>query len=170
MDTITNCQLDLEMTTPVDELRFERLDEKFQSIHIISTVLLYLMFGALALLLLMMDDTLWCIIAECVILSALILNLTILRKAYLFRGYALREHDISLRRGVIFPTVTTIPYSRMQQVSIGQNPLSKIFNLYSVTVVNGAQTLSSLIIQGLTEETANQIKNLVTEKIRCEHD
>lgn len=72
MDSITNCQLDLETTTPVDELRFERLDEKFQSIHIISTVLLYLMFGALALFLLMIDDSLWCIITEFVILSALI--------------------------------------------------------------------------------------------------
>ena len=117
-------------------------------------------------MLLLADNVWWCIAAETMLVMIFIFNITILQRALDYKGFALREHDISYRSGVLFPKLTTIPYDRIQQVSIKQNPVSKIFGLYSLEIVNGAQAFSSTTIPGLTEETAIQVKSVITEKMR----
>lgn len=160
----------MEGGCPVEELHYEPVDPRYRTVQLVLTVLGYLLLAVLALLLLLLDDCLWIVLAESIILVALVTNIIIARKAWSFKGYALREYDITYRSGIIFPTVTTIPYKRVQQVSVKQNPVSKIFNLYSVEVVNGAQALSSLTIPGLTEERAAQIKSIVIERMRYDQN
>lgn len=167
---MTNTQLTIEDITPIEDLNYEGVDPRYRSVQIILTALLYVLFAALALFLLLLDDILWFILAEAVIVIAMIVNLVIVSKAWTFKGYALRENDITYRSGVVFPKITTIPFSKMQQVSVKQNPVSKIFRLYSVEVVNGAQAMSSLSIPGLTNERANQIKSIVISKLKYEQD
>ncbi len=165
-----NHQLNLGDITPVADLQFEHLDKKYRSAHIIGTALIYFLLLTAALLLLLIDTPWPCVIAECVITVALIVNLLLLPKAYERKGYSCREHDITYRSGIIFPKVTTVPFIRIQQVSLKQNPVSKLFKLYSVEVVNGAQTLSSITVPGLTEMTATRIKKLITDKLTTEND
>ncbi len=167
---MTNTQLILEDITPIEDLHYDGVNPRYRSVQIILTALLYVLFAALALLLMFLDDILWFILAEGVIVVAMAVNLVIVSKAWTFKGYSLRENDITYRSGVVFPTITTIPFSKMQQVSVKQNPISKIFNLYSVEVVNGAQTIASLNIPGLTNERANQIKSIVISKLKDEQD
>ncbi len=155
---------------PLEGLTYEGVDPRYRSVQIILTALLYLFFAAMALPLLFLDDILWFILAEGVIAVAMAVNLVIVSKAWRFKGYALRENDITYRSGVVFPKITTIPFSKMQQVSVKQNPISKFFNLYSVEVVNGAQAMASLNIPGLTKERANQIKSIVISKLKYEQD
>lgn len=165
-----NNQIDIDKTLPVSELKFERLDRCYIRAQIVGTSVLYLLMMALALLLLL-TGCLWLFLAvECVILVVAIINLSILPKAFRFKGYAFRSHDISYRSGIVFPKVTTIPYSRIQQVNVSQSLVSRYFHLYSVGIVNGAQSLSTMSIPGLTEETAGRIRDLVTGKLRECHD
>ena len=96
----------------------------------------------------------------------MVVNLIIANKAWKFKGYALRDNDITYRSGLVFAKTTTIPYNRLQQVSVKQNPVSKLFSMYSVEVFNGAQGMASLTIPGLTEERANQIKDILIQKLR----
>lgn len=154
----------------VEDLQYEPIDRKYQIVQIVLTLSGYLVLATSALLFLLLDNCLWFFLAEGIILIAMSINFIIVRKAWIFKGFALREYDISYRSGIIFPIITTIPYNRMQQVSVKQNPVSKFFNLYSVEVVNGAQAMSSLTIPGLTEERANQIKNIVIDRLRHEQD
>lgn len=154
----------------VEDLQYEPIDRKYQTVQIVLTLSGYLVLATSALLFLLLDNCLWFFLAEGIILIAMSINFIIVRKAWIFKGFALREYDISYRSGIIFPVITTIPYNRMQQVSVKQNPVSKFFNLYSVEVVNGAQAMSSLTIPGLTEERANQIKNIVIDRLRHEQD
>ncbi|MCM1349367.1 MAG: PH domain-containing protein [Firmicutes bacterium] len=167
---MTNHQINLEEITPVEALAFEPLDKKYCQAHCVGVALLYIiLMGAAALILLTDFDWLFYIAEAALILTAII-NLSLLPKAYHFKGYALREHDISYRTGIIFPKITTVPFSRVQQISTTQSPVSRLFKLYSVDVVNGAQTVSDLSIPGLTRDTAEKLKNLVTEKIRNAND
>ena len=151
---------------PVDELEFEPVDHRYRSVQLILTGLGYILAAAFALLLLLVDDCIWCILAECVIAAAMVVNLIIANKAWKFKGYALRENDITYRSGLVFAKTTTIPYDRLQQVSVKQNPVSKLFSMYSVEVFNGAQGMASLTIPGLTEERANQIKDILIQKLK----
>mgnify|MGYP000777239044 FL=1 len=73
------------------------------------------------------------------------------------------------KRQIIFLSVTSIPFCKIQQVSIRQNPLSRIFGLYVIDIVNGAQLLSEISIPGLTEERANEIKAIIIERMKYEN-
>lgn len=163
---MTNRQIYLADVTPVTDLSFEPLAPRYQSARFAGVSIVYILMMGLALLLLLTDHPRLCFIAEGMIAIAFAANLLLLPKSCRFKGYAFREHDVNYRSGVIFPTITTIPYSRIQQVSLKLNPVSRLFGLYSLEVVNGAQGMSSLTIPGLTEERAMQIKNFVTDKIR----
>lgn len=167
---MTNKQINIEGIEPVDHLSYVPVSDRYRSVQIAYAVIVYVLMGATALLLLLADTPWWCVGAETLIVISCVTNLMILRKAYRFKGYAMREHDISYRSGVIFPKVTTIPFSRIQQVSLNQNPVSRYFALSSVIIVNGAQGLSSLTIPGLHKEDAERIKAIITEKINDEND
>lgn len=151
---------------PVDELRYEKIDRKYRNVQMILTALGYLLLAGAALFLLLLDDRFWWIAAECVIVVAFAINMIILRKAWEYKGYALRENDITYRSGIVFPKTTTVPYVRLQQVSVKQNPVSKIFMLYAVELVNGAQGMASMTIPGLSEERANLIKDIVIDRLK----
>ena len=170
MDAMTNQQIWIEDMMadirPIEELRYERIDCRYRNVQMILTALGYMLLGAAALFLMLLDNHVWCVAAECVIAIALAINMFILRKAWEFKGYALRERDITYRSGIVFPKTTPVPYVRLQQVSVKQNPVSKIFGLYAVEIVNGAQGMASLTIPGLSEERANQIKGIVIEWLK----
>ncbi|MDE7347873.1 MAG: PH domain-containing protein [Muribaculaceae bacterium] len=167
---MTNNQIRIEdimqEIQPVDELDFERVDHRYRSVQLILTGLGYTFAAVLALLLLLTDASIWCILVECVIAVTMVVNLIIANKAWKFKGYALRDNDITYRSGLLFAKTTTIPFNRLQQVSVKQNPVSKIFSMYSVEVFNGAQGMASLTIPGLREERANQIKDILIQKLK----
>ncbi len=167
---MSNRQIRLEDIDPTEALSYEPVSTKYKSVQITCAVITYALLSALALLLLFTDSPWWCIAAEAVITMSCVVNLRILGKAYRYKGYALREHDITYRSGVVFPTVTTMPLSRIQQVCIAQNPVSKFFGLCSVDIVNGAQSMSSLNIPGLTKGKAETIKNVITQRLNNNHD
>lgn len=160
----------IEDLKPIDELDYTHIEARYRNVQMILTVLGYLLLAVVALSFLLLDDRIWFEAVEFVIAIAMTLNLIILRKAWECKGYALRENDITYRSGVVFHKTTTIPYNRLQQVSIKQNPVSKMFRLYAVEIVNGAQGLASLTIPGLTEEKANQIKGILIERLRNDQD
>ena len=167
-----NLEIDLENIDPVDELHYEPLERKFINVQFIGTTISYLFLLALPFFLLLTEEfnyrTHLIIGAECVILVAALINLWILPKAYAYKGFAIREHDITYRSGIIFPSIVTIPFCKIQQVSIQQSPIARIFGLYSVDVVNGAQLLAETKIPGLSEDRADQLKALLTTRINAE--
>lgn len=99
------------------------------------------------------------------LLLALVINILFLPKAYAYKGFAIREHDITYRSGIIFPSVITVPFCKIQQVGVRQTPIARIFGLYAVDIVNGAQLLAKVTIPGLKEKRANEIKALILERI-----
>lgn len=166
----SNHQIEIEKTDMVDNLHFHPISPEYRSVQLAYATVAYILLASVALLLLLVDNTWWCIAAEVAIAFSFIINLVILREAYRFKGYALREHDITYRSGVIFPKTTTIPFNRVQQVSISQNPVTKFFELYAIDVVNGAQGFSSLVIHGLPTAEADAIKSIITQKINNDND
>ncbi len=166
---MSNRQIGIGITDPIEGLRYEPVSPKYRSVQIVGAAIVYALLAVIALLLLMLAGNLWwCVAAESVIAASFIINLAVLRKAYLFKGYALREHDITYRSGVIFPKITTVPFSRIQQVGISQNPVSKFFGLCAIDVVNGAQGLSSIAVRGLTKEKADVIRNVITQRLNSQ--
>ena len=169
---MTNRQIDLQGVDKVDELVYEHLEPKFVKVQTVLVVMGYLCVMLVPLSLLLINDFPYrmtlLIVIEAVLLLLALVNIWFVPKAYRYKGFAIREHDISYRSGLIFPKTITVPFCKIQQVNVGQGFVPRMFGLYEVDVVNGAQMLSSLAIPGLTAERANQIKELVMRKVKDE--
>ncbi|MFK7917009.1 MAG: PH domain-containing protein [Ilumatobacter sp.] len=76
-------------------------------------------------------------------------------------AYQLRDHDLSLRSGVITHRVESLPFSRVQHVNIHRGPIERAVGLATLQVSSAGPDIS---IPGLTREDAERIKLLVTER------
>lgn len=170
---MTNKQLISADIDRVENLSYTPLEKTYLKVLMVKTIFSYLLLMGLALFLLLVENfsgrytAIVCI--EGVLLVAFIINLFLLPKAFAKKGFAVREHDITYRSGLLFPSVITLPFCKIQQVSISQNPLTRMCGLYEIDIVNGAQLLSETSIPGLTEEKANEIKAFIIESIRNEN-
>lgn len=169
---MTNRQLDLENIDIVEELSYIPPDGRYLRARIAGTVLTYAVLMLLPLFIFLADDfrgrDMIVICVEAVLAVAALFNLLIMPRACAYKGFAVREHDITYRSGVIFPSVTTIPFCKIQQVSVRQNPVSRLFGLYAVDIVNGAQMQAETVIPGLTREKAEEMKSLLIEMAKNE--
>lgn len=169
---MNNKQLNLDNLDKVTNLTYEPLEKKFLKVQFVSTLLIYLCLMILPLFLILTKDFSYrntiIIGLECSLIIAAFINLLLIPKAYTYKGFAIREHDISYRSGIIFPSVITIPFCKIQEVSIRQNPVTRLFGLYSIDIINGAQFQAKTSISGLTKERTNEIKAVIIEYIQNE--
>ncbi len=83
-----------------------------------------------------------------------------LRRARAF-GYAELEDELLIRSGIMFHSVTVVPYGRMQQVEVGTGPLLKRFGLGSIELVT-ASAGSNASIPGVAIEEAERLREKLT--------
>ena len=76
-------------------------------------------------------------------------------------AYQLREHDLSLRSGVITHRVESLPFSRIQHVNVRRGPIERSLGLATLQVSTAGPDIS---IPGLAQVDAERIKLLVTER------
>jgi membrane protein YdbS with pleckstrin-like domain len=79
--------------------------------------------------------------------------------------YVVREKDISYKKGVFFRSLTTVPFNRIQHIEIDEGPVSRFFNLVSLSVFTAGDSSDDLKISGLLKEDAQQIKEFISNKI-----
>lgn len=91
-----------------------------------------------------------------------------LKKAYAVRGFAFREKDITFRKGLFFRRTTTIPVTRIQQVTVKQSLVERWLGLYSLEVADGSQGGVALTIPGLTSDNAEAMRGYLLEQIAHE--
>jgi uncharacterized protein len=72
-------------------------------------------------------------------------------------GYMLRDRDFVIRKGVIWVTVSIIPYARLQFVDTRQGPLDRLFGL-SQLVVHTASLGMSGRLPGLDADVAEDLR------------
>lgn len=85
-------------------------------------------------------------------------------KGFKIRGYALRQRDISYRKGWIWYNLTTVPFNRIQHCEISQGPLGRIFNLSQLKVYTAGGSSSDLFIGGLDPEKAGKLREFIINK------
>lgn len=88
-----------------------------------------------------------------------------LKASFPLRMFALREKDISYKSGLFFKKLTTVPFSRIQHVEIDEGPISRYFQLASLSVYTAGDSSDDLVIKGINKEEALQIKEFISTKI-----
>ena len=77
-------------------------------------------------------------------------------------GYLVREQDFSFRSGVIGRSVVTVPFARIQHVSIDRGPLARAFGLATLQMRTAGS--GGLTVPGMEVETAQRLKALVVDR------
>jgi membrane protein YdbS with pleckstrin-like domain len=76
-------------------------------------------------------------------------------------GYLVRDKDFSFRSGVISRNITTVPFARIQHVSIDRGPLARYFGMATMQMRTAGDGLT---VAGMNYETAAKLKALVVDR------
>lgn len=79
------------------------------------------------------------------------------------RGWAEREHDLLVRRGFLFRSLTVVPYGRLQVVEVEAGPLAGAFGFASVTLVT-ASAHTDARIPGVRAADARALRDRLTAR------
>lgn len=80
------------------------------------------------------------------------------------RGYVLRDKDILFRKGVVWRSITAIPFNRIQHVETSSTPLDRKFDVATLQLFTAGGSSGDLKIDGLGSDTAEQLRVFVLEK------
>jgi membrane protein YdbS with pleckstrin-like domain len=83
---------------------------------------------------------------------------------YRKRSYALRERDLTYKKGWIFSSMITIPFNRIQHTEISRGPIERKYELSTLKIYTAGGSTSDLSIPGLEAEEAEQLKEFVAKK------
>ena len=81
------------------------------------------------------------------------------------KSYSLREKDITWRTGLLWHSVTTIPFLRVQHCEVNRGPLEQIFGLASLKVYTAGGGSTDLQIPGLLPDDAAKMKEFILRQI-----
>lgn len=81
------------------------------------------------------------------------------------RGYALRDKDIVFRKGILWRSVTAIPFNRIQHVETSSDPLDRKFDLATLQLFTAGGSGGDLKIDGLGKDVAEQLRAFILKKV-----
>lgn len=81
------------------------------------------------------------------------------------RGYVVRDKDIVFRSGVIWRSVTAIPYNRIQHVETSNTPLDRKYGVATLQLFTAGGSGGDLKIDGLSADVAEQLRIFILDKV-----
>ena len=152
----------------ITKVDFKSIENQYLKVILINTFVAFLvLFLVICLgdykgLFKLIENTIWIYLTFtlCFVFTLLIKTIEFKK-----RRYVVREKDISYKKGVLFRSVTTVPFNRIQHVEIDEGPISRFLGLVSLSVFTAGDSSDDLKISGLLKEDAQQIKEFISNKI-----
>ena len=152
---------------PVDEpfdpqgVRFKRVSPRLTWVRLAGTAVFALVGVVLAVLLRVLTGEPWTLlVAVPALLLAGIAALVVPRQVRAL-GYAEREEDLIVRRGILFRSLTVVPYGRMQYVDVTAGPIDRSLGLATVRL-HTASAATDATVPGLTADAAATLRDRLT--------
>ena len=78
-------------------------------------------------------------------------------------GYAELGDELAVRKGIMFRTLTLVPYGRMQLVDVNRGPVARLLGLAELRLVTAAAT-SDVTLPGLPEQEAAELRDALVAR------
>lgn len=78
-------------------------------------------------------------------------------------GYAERDEDVYLTSGLMFRSLTCVPYGRMQMVQVQSGPIARLFGLATVEMVTSS-TSGTITVPGLAADDAAALRDRLIQR------
>lgn len=82
------------------------------------------------------------------------------------RGYVVRDKDIVFRSGVLWRSITAIPFNRIQHVETSSTPLDRKFEIATLQLFTAGGSGGDLKIDGLEMNVAEQMRMFILERVK----
>jgi membrane protein YdbS with pleckstrin-like domain len=162
-----NPEIDLASLPGVEQLEWQSLHPAFKRrlrVHIGITVLIIAIAFAIPFFIpgvpIFVIAVLWLSLA--IVAAALLVWPAI---AVPRRGYVVRDKDIVFRKGIMWRSVTAIPFNRIQHVETSSDPLDRKFDLATLQLFTAGGSGGDLKIDGLGKDVAEQLRAFILKKI-----
>ncbi len=160
---LENLQLEKSDLPLLEEVHYESHPSDYRDMRLLVLMIVMLLLSGVWI----MQLIFWNLTAMGILFGvwAIILTLFLIEeiKGFKRRGYALRQRDITYKKGYIFHSQTTIPFNRIQHCETSQGPLSRAFGIMSLKIFTAGGSTSDLRIGGLRPDDANRLKDFITE-------
>jgi len=169
-----NIQIDIDSLPRQADIHFSKLQGSYLMVSMISLAI----FWALAFLLVFFGPDVFDIPLPDGILKYIygalipisIFTFLLFYLGFHKKGYALRERDIMYKSGLIWKTMTTIPFSRIQHCEVKEGPIERLFGLSSLHIYTAGGSSSDVDIPGLYPQEGQNIKRFVLNKMNTEDE
>ncbi len=81
------------------------------------------------------------------------------------RGYVVRDKDILFRKGIVWRSVTAIPFNRIQHVETSNTPFDRKYGLATLQLFTAGGSAGDLKIDGLAAGVAEQLRIYILRKV-----
>ena len=95
-----------------------------------------------------------------------IINFVLVRPSFRVKRFAIRDRDVLYQSGLIFRSLTVLPFKRVQHCEINRGPLSRLLGLSELNIYTAGGSSSDVVIPGLDEEEARQLCQFILQKIK----
>ena len=167
---ISNEQVDIELLPNFISVDYERMADKAPWEALIGWLITYAILLTVATILMVVLTfptgavaTVLGIIAVLVIWTSFVIF-----AGHKKRGLAVREHDILYKRGLIWRTVTIIPFNRIQHIESHRGPIERKLGLATLKIYTAGGASSDIAMSGLTAHRASQLRELILTKTSAE--
>ena len=93
----------------------------------------------------------------------------LLAKVYFARKqYAINESNVTYKSGVLFQSIVVVPFSRIQHIELDEGPFERKLGLTALSIYTAGDSGKDLLIKGLKNEKAIEIKEYITSYIKNE--
>jgi len=159
----TNQQIDLSSIPTAAYIDFLPLEKSYRTILVIgSLVFTGIIAIGLVIVFWQTDVPGWIAISALSFWLLLgVLQLVFIFKGFKCKGYALRERDMTYKKGWLYKKQVTVPFKRIQHVDIKQGVFERAYGLAKLNVYTAGGNTSDLSIPGLILEDAKQYKSYI---------
>lgn len=105
----------------------------------------------------------WSIFPALVVVGIALQSLLLTPRRVRALGYLDREEDLVVASGVLFRTVTTVPFGRVQAVEVHEGPIERSLGLATLSV-STASDAADASIPGLPRAEAERLRELLTRR------
>lgn len=169
MNTYTNDQLRVQDLPSLEDVDWVEMDRNLIVRDVIQncvlSILILIVAGVLGTVFLTVDVAALRVIGVvgfCFGFLVIILLLVWPRLEFPHRGYALRDLDFAQKRGLVTRYLATVPFSRVQHVSVSQGVLDRMFNLATLQIYTAGGVSS---IKGFFNEDAHALREHILERV-----
>jgi membrane protein YdbS with pleckstrin-like domain len=162
-----NPEIAIENLPDTDTVQWQELDPKYKRLRQVQSALVLLVVAVPLTLLTIATDipALPATIIWSQWLTVLVVSLVWPVIAFPKRGYVVRDKDMLFRKGIIWRSVTAIPFNRIQHVETSNTPLDRRFGLATLQLFTAGGSSGDLKIDGLATSVAEQLRIYVLRKV-----